>query len=259
MRHARLVVLATLLGTVLHAAVAMSAEPPKEHSSGRSESPSVFLLLTGGFGGAVVALLASLVTTLANNRHQARLEAARTEAAARAETTRITAAKELEALKAEVDTRAKAAEKRATVAADALLACLELFEGMEAVASVTRIVGDPEDQPDEDTRERYRRKAAARWEWLKKYDTQFDQAYKMAQVYLPDAACGALARLRKLQWSIHVDQMTHAELVAFEHRPDTEKFFEGGYGKVPTEQINALRDELKSLLRPIVQFAPKTP
>lgn len=197
-----------------------------------------------GVLSAVIVAVSSLLLASMNNRHQRRLEM-----------DRASAAKDLEVARADIAAKAKAAEKRATVAADALLASLELLDGMEAAASVARIIGDPDEEPDEDARERARRKVAARWEWLRQYDDQFDRAYKLAQVYLPDAVHDALERVRKLKWSTHVDRLTHAETIAMEHRRDAEKFFEGGYGKVPEKQISDLRDELKGLLRPLAQLS----
>lgn len=235
---AALVVAAAVRGV----AIAADGAP----STPGSTAPSPWWTLLAGLIGTVFGGGVSVVTTLVNNRHQRRL------AKENAST-----ARELEALRADIGAGTKAAEKRATVAADVLLACLDLVEGMEAVASVAGIVADPEKEEGEDLRDWHRRKATARWDWLKQYDERFERVYVMAQVYLPESVCDALERLRKLKWTIHVDQLGHAELVHYGGRTDAQKFFSGGFGTEPTNQIRALRDELKSLLRPLAQLTSR--
>jgi hypothetical protein len=248
LRHVGLAVVVAALfcgaAAVADTAPTAAKAPAQDQRTGSGPSPwwTVVAGLTGTvFGGGV-----SVVTSLVNNRHQRRLAA-----------DNAVTAKELEALRAEIGTGAKATEKRAAVAADVLLACLDVVDGMEAVASVAGIVADPEKEIAEDLRDWHRRKATARWDWLKQYDERFDRAYVMAQVYLPDNVCDALERLRKLKWSIHVDQLGHAELVHYGGRQDAQKFFSGGFGAEPTKQIRVLRDELKILLRPLAQMATK--
>lgn len=229
----------TVTATAPPAPAPMTAAPPAAADTVPGWLPP---FLNGLVGSGVLIALAWL-----NNRHQRRLESDRT-----------TAARQLEATRAEINVKVQADEKRAAAAADALLASLELLDGMEAAASVSRIMCDPERQPDEEAREQMRRTVEARWTWLQKYDDQFDRAYQLAQVYLPDTVCDALERVRKLKWSSHVGRLTHAELIGQgqAHRPDAEKFFDGGYGKGATQQITALRAELKTLLRPVAQREP---
>lgn len=247
MRCIRLLVIVGALASGVASAQA-TPEPSKAASAMRSEPPTerspehLWPILLSGLVGAVVGGVVSLITIFANNRHQVRLEKARADAA-----------KDLEVLREKIDKRSKTAEKTATVAADALYACLELLEGMEAMISVAGIIGDPADVPGEDSRERSRRKADARWKWLmKEYDARFQHAFVTAQVHLPEKVGETLERLQKLRWSVHVDQMTHAELVNMGDHRDTEKFFQGGYGSVPKKQISNLRAELKALLRPLI-------
>mgnify|MGYP000198939924 CR=1 FL=1 len=165
-------------------------------------------------------------------------------------------ARALESLKADLSVssrlRSTALEKRAPVAAEVLVATLDLLDGIDLATSVFRIHTDPTPELGDNNRQNDRRLLVeARRKMLMPLYEDFGRKCVLAEVYLPDAVNDVLSEIKKLKWSIEVDQEMHAETMLH----DRLEFYEKGFGEIPKKQVAALRLKAKSELRPLAQLS----
>ena len=166
---------------------------------------------------------------------------------------RAEAARGLEAVRAELALvgrlRTTREEKWSDVAAEVLLASLDLMDAVRTATNQIVLEGDPDREAGEDNKDWLARQHAVRWAKVNKVYRRFMRQYARAEVYLPDECTEILSRARKLKRSIEVDQ----QMFCIFHGGD--QFFRKGWGSRPEKEAEAMRAEVKAVLRPYAQLA----
>ena len=201
-------------------------------------------LFSAGFG-ALIAVLPTLV----NQRYQRKREAERADAAYK-----------LEIAKTALGNVARADERRAEVAAEALGATLRFLDALKWTASArldprrgaANVDGAIVDGAIEEEIEEHGRILKR----LERYERKFHLAWERAQIYLPEHVAEALEQAVDLKLEIMVMQIAYNVTVASgDVKPN---FFEemrrAAFGDEPQGKIAALRAELKALLRPMASL-----
>jgi hypothetical protein len=159
----------------------------------------------------------------------------------------------LEELKAELSVVAKlqgqAVERQATVAAQVLVTTLRYLDALRT--SVSGLVQVPSGKTDTPA-SALKAELEYRWAALRPFESEFLDAWIQAEVHLPEDASTVLADVSECGNAIYGAQVTHLTMLSngSPHAPA----FENGFGKVPRDRIDALRETALSKLRPLVKL-----
>jgi hypothetical protein len=161
------------------------------------------------------------------------------------------AARKLEEMKVELTKlshlRTSAEEKRASVAAEGLVATLSFLSALENLTSRVyfKIDGAPlKSAPTSAVVE-------DRWRAFLPYEDDFQRAWHLVEVYLPDTTHNLFERTSNLRWTVKLGQ----EMFVTSDDPEwKEGGRQKGFGRWPAEQIRELRDEARRHLRPLAQL-----
>ena len=159
----------------------------------------------------------------------------------------------LEELKAELGVVAtlqgQAVERQATDAAQVLVTTLRYLDALRS--SVTGLVQVPSEKTDTPA-SALKAELEHRWAALRPFESEFLDAWIQAEVHLPEDASTVLADVSECGNAIYGAQVTHLTMLSngSPHAPA----FRDGFGKVPKDRIDGLRETALSKLRPLVKL-----
>jgi hypothetical protein len=228
---------AAAIAAVVDAGVAAagSIAPPSAPAAAPGIPEWVKIALGAGAGaGAIV----TAVVTIFGWRFQARLERLKAQLA---ELTRLSTT---------------GVEKRAEVAAQALVAVLRMLDALEGATSLGSFTpsGAEDRSADRAARDRLMvLEVEARSASIEPYDEEFRRAWHMAEVFLPEDVRELLRTINNLRGEILAGHRMHA--MALTQSPQhAVEFYKQGYGMEPQRKLAEVRQKAKALLRPIAQL-----
>lgn len=214
-----------------------------------------------GFLGTLISTILQVLNAKRIERNRSAdarsLESVRDELATKLQDRRAVDAEALERVKAELTKlshlHTTAEEKRASIAGDVLVAILRMVDALELSTSLVSFPA-PTDFPDgmsADARrqEEGRREVSARHALVHEYEDEFRRAWHLAEVHLQESVPELFDRIHTLTIEIRVAQQMHAGNL------ELYGFFDEGYGKEPKRKLAEIRQEAKTLLRPLAQLA----
>jgi hypothetical protein len=165
---------------------------------------------------------------------------------------------QLEGVKVELATfsrlRTTAEEKRAQVAAEALVSVIRIIGLLRSVCAV--YLSFEAHDVDASAVDLITRDRQERWNAVREFEPKFVEAWTLAQVYLPESTNGLLERIWFLRREIDAAQTrwewTVAEKMDARFVSTNE---EQGFGDIPEAKLDAALAEAKTLLRPVAQLA----
>jgi hypothetical protein len=166
----------------------------------------------------------------------------------------ITSARELERIKAEVGTMSRlhstSEEKRAQVAAEALVASLRFLDALRGLVNPFYGKHDPAPREDPDAGAAF---FNSRWDRFDHFDKEFRSAWTQAEVYLPENVAEALEKVWKLRGNVRGAQSVASTPRGAGPADQIAAYYLEGYGTDPERRIEDLRAEMKVLLRPLAR------
>jgi len=140
-------------------------------------------------------------------------------------------------------------ERQATIAAQVLVTTLRYLDALRS--SVTGLVQVPSGKLDTPA-SALKAELEFRWAALRPFEKEFLDAWIQAEVHLPEESSTILSEVSECGNHIYGSQITH--LTMFSNGSPSATAFDNGFGRVPRERIDALRETVLAKLRPLVKL-----